>query len=211
MSRADLLKRLDARWQELLASYAGLSEAETGGTRRDRHLVGEGHHRSRVRVGGRGARSTSRSCSPARGRRDTPSRTGASTRSTRRWRNGTGVCRSQRSCGGGTTPTPALSSSSGACRSPSAAATPASVAGFVSIRTDTTRSMPGRSGPGGHGRGHVASGEGLRIGTVRRPPRASSRPELRLRSARPVSPTRGRGANGTRSRCRGPRTADRDT
>ena len=28
VSRSDLLKRLDARWQELLASYAGLSEAE---------------------------------------------------------------------------------------------------------------------------------------------------------------------------------------
>ena len=28
MSRADLLRRLDARWQDLLASYAGLSDAD---------------------------------------------------------------------------------------------------------------------------------------------------------------------------------------
>jgi hypothetical protein len=28
MSRADLLRRLDARWRELLASYAGLSDAD---------------------------------------------------------------------------------------------------------------------------------------------------------------------------------------
>ena len=28
MTRADLLKRLDTRWQDLLASYAGLSQAE---------------------------------------------------------------------------------------------------------------------------------------------------------------------------------------